>query len=399
MHRSEDRILTTHTGSLPRPAALVDRYLRHERGEPIDRAETERLGRAAVRSVLRRQIAAGIDIGNDGEQRRDSFNLHMKQRLSGLGGTWQRPPRADVERYPAFKEMRARLAAVTQSASNQSLLPTAVGEIRNIDPDATRRECADLLEALDEAGGRFVECFMTAPSPGILATTIRNEYYDDDHRYIEALGAAMKVEYEAIAAHGLVVQLDCPDLGLERHVYFSGQPLATFLRFVEKVVDTINASLANVPRQQVRMHVCWGNSESPHDCDVPLEDILPIIERANVGALVLPFANPRHAHEFSRLRASPLADDQIIVAGVIDTLTNVIEHPEVIADRIERVAEAVGDPRRVIGGTDCGFDTAAGAGRVAEDVVWAKLAALAEGARLASRRLFGRSRSVGRKLT
>ena len=388
MQFSESRILTTHTGSLPRPAELVRRYVGHEHGEDIDSAETDRRGRMAVRSVLRKQIEAGIDIGNDGEQRRDSFNLHIRQRLSGLGGAWERPPRADVDRYPIFKQMRARLAAATQSASNQSGLPTAIGEVRNIDPNATDRECAEFLDTIEQEGRGLLEYFMTAPSPGILATSIRNDYYDSDERYIDALGAALKIEYEAIAGHGFILQLDCPDLALERHVFFREQPLATFLGFVEKVVDTINRSLANVPRDRVRLHVCWGNSETPHDCDVPLEDILPLLLRANVGALVLPFANPRHAHEFRCLSKTPLADNQIIVAGVIDSLTNIVEHPEVVADRLERVAAAIGDPRRVIAGTDCGFDTAAGAGRVAEDVVWAKLASLSEGARIASRKLF-----------
>ena len=390
MHRSEGRILTTHTGSLPRPAELVDRYVRHERGEDIDRTETDRLGRVAVQRILRKQIEAEIDIGNDGEQRRDSFHLHIRRRLGGLGGTWERPPRADVERYPIFKQMRARLATVENRPRNQSRLPTAIGEVRNIDPRAADLECGELLDAIREESRGLLEYFMTAPSPGILATSIRNDYYDSDERYIDALGAALKFEYEAIAGRGFLLQLDCPDLALERHVFFREQPLATFLRFVEKVVDTINHCLVNVPRDRVRLHVCWGNSETPHDCDVPLKDILPILLRANVGALVLPFANPRHGHEFRCLRRTPLAPDQIIVAGVIDPLTNIVEHPEVVADRLERVADAIGDPRRLIAGTDCGFDTAAGAGRVAEDVVWAKLASLSEGARIASGRLFDR---------
>ena len=318
----------------------------------------------------------------------NSFNLYLCQRLTGLGGSWERPPRADVERYPVFKEMRARLTAATVAAANQSQLPKAIGQVRHVDPHATERECADFLVAMREVGGDFVESFMTAPSPGILATTIRNEYYDTEDRYLAALGAALKVEYEAIARHGFVLQLDCPDLGLERHVLFSDKPLSDFLRFAEKVVDVINGSLENVPREQIRLHTCWGNSKSPHDCDVPLEDILPILLKANVGALVLPFANPRHAHEFQCFRTRPLMPDQLLVAGVIDTLTNVVEHPLVVADRLVRVAETIGDPQRVLAGTDCGFDTAAGAGRVAEDVVWAKLAALSEGARIASRRLF-----------
>ncbi|MGH6903696.1 MAG: epoxyalkane--coenzyme M transferase [Geminicoccaceae bacterium] len=388
MRRSEERILATHTGSLPRPRALTERYLCRDRGEAVDGAELREMGRAAVRWVVRKQIEAGIDVGNDGEQRRDSFHLHVRERISGLGGDWERPSPADVERYPVFKEMRSRIFAAMVPIHGQNRFPKAVGEIRYLDPTPVHDECADFVAALEETGVGFVEPFMTAPSPGILATTVKNEHYDTEDAYLAALGAALRQEYEAIAGHGLLLQLDCPDLALERHVLFRDQPLAVFLGFVEKVVDTINRALVNVPRDRVRMHVCWGNSESPHDCDVPLEAILPILLRAEVGALMLPFANPRHAHEFRRFRELPLADDQLLVAGVVDTLTNVVEHPEVVADRIERVAEVIGDPPRVLAGTDCGFDTTAGLGRVAEDVVWAKLGALAAGARLASARLF-----------
>ncbi|MBI3709180.1 MAG: cobalamin-independent methionine synthase II family protein [Proteobacteria bacterium] len=390
MRRSENRILTTHTGSLPRPPELTERYVRRDRGEKVDAAEIAAMGRAAVRWAVRKQIEVGIDVGNDGEQKRDAFFLHLRQRLSGLGGTWERPPRSDVERYPVFKQMRARMMGAMTVVGVQSHLPKAIGEIRHTDPNSVHDECVDFLEAIAQSGGNFVEPFITAPSPGILATAIRNEYYDSDDAYIVALGKALQVEYEAIASHGLVLQLDCPDLGLERHLFFGDKPLSVFLDFVEKVVDAINNAIRNVPREQVRMHVCWGNSESPHDSDVPLDDTLPILRKANVGAFVLPFANSRHAHEFRCFKKFPLASDQILVAGVIDTLTNVVEHPEVVADRLERVAEVVGDPRRVMAGTDCGFDTAAGLGRVAEDVVWAKLASLVEGARLASGRLFAK---------
>ena len=209
-----------------------------------------------------------------------------------------------------------------------------------------------------------------------------------EEAYLAALADALRVEYEAIVGHGFLLQLDCPDLALERHITYQDRPLGEFLGFVERVVAAINRALVNVPRERVRMHVCWGNYEGPHDQDVPLADILPIIRQAHVGGFVFPFANPRHAHEYRCFAGDVLDDDQILVAGVIDTLTNFVEHPEVVAERIERVAAAVGDPRRVLAGTDCGFDTSAGMGRVAEDVVWAKLRALADGARLASERLF-----------
>jgi 5-methyltetrahydropteroyltriglutamate--homocysteine methyltransferase len=388
--RSDDRILTTHTGSLPRPAELTRLYARRARGEAIDGAELDRAGRAALRWVVPKQIEAGIDIGNNGEQQRESFFLHVQHRMSGFGGSWKRSPPADVEHYPVFKRMRESQLAGKEAVSSFAT-PKAVGEVRYIDEAPVHRECADFRAVLGEIKNGFAEPFLTAPSPGIVAAAIRNEHYADDAAYLKALGAALQVEYEAISGHGFLLQLDCPDLALERHVSYQDRPLGDFLGFVEQVIETINEALVNIPRERVRMHACWGNYEAPHDCDVPLPEILPILKQAKVGALVLPFANPRHAHEV-RFLEKQLADDQLVVAGVIDTLTNFVEHPEVVAERIERVARAVGGPSRVIAGTDCGFDTSAGMGRVAEDVVWAKLTALRDGARIASERLFGRSR-------
>ena len=266
-------------------------------------------------------------------------------------------------------------------------LPKAIGKVRYLDDRAINDECSHFGCVLKESSP-FIESFMSAPSPGILAAAVRNEHYDTLANYLAALGQALKVEYEAIVGSGLLLQIDAPDLALERHITYKDKPVAEFVAFVEQVVATINDALRNVPRDRVRLHVCWGNSESPHDCDVPLEDILPALQQASVGGFFLPFANPRHAHEFRCFTKHPLKDDQILVAGVIDPLTNFVEHPDVVADRIERVAAVIGDPSRVLAGTDCGFDTSAGWGRVAEDVVWAKLKSLRDGARLASGRLF-----------
>jgi 5-methyltetrahydropteroyltriglutamate--homocysteine methyltransferase len=234
----------------------------------------------------------------------------------------------------------------------------------------------------------FVEAFMNAPSPGMLAATIKNRHYDSEARYLAALGEALRVEYEAIARAGYVLQIDAPDLALERHISFKDKPVSVFVEFVESVVATVNAALKNIPADRVRLHVCWGNSESPHDVDVPLIDILPALRHAKVGALYIPFAGPRHAHEFRCFEKLPLKSDQVLIAGVIDPLTNVIEHPEVVADRIERVAAAVGDPKAVLAANDCGFATMAGWGRVTSDVAWAKLRSLRDGAKIASARLF-----------
>jgi 5-methyltetrahydropteroyltriglutamate--homocysteine methyltransferase len=388
MQTSTERILTTHTGSLPRPPELTRLYLRRARGESVDAAELAQAGQRALRTAVARQIDCGIDVGNNGEQQREAFFLYLRHRLSGLGGSWRRPPRGDVERYPQYKARLERELATKEAVSNFTP-PRAVGDIRYLDPSVIESECRDFRTALAEAKGGFVEPFLTAPSPGIVAAAMLNEHYADEESYLSALAAALKVEYDAILRHGFLLQLDCPDLALERHMTYRDRPLGEFLGFVERVIAAINRALADAPRERVRMHVCWGNYEGPHDCDVPLAEIWPLLRQAKVGAFVLPFANPRHAHETSAIAALPLAEDQLLVAGVIDTLTNFIEHPEVVADRIERAARAVGDPHRVIAGTDCGFDTSAGMGRVSEDIVWAKLVALRDGARLASKRLIG----------
>lgn len=387
MQRSQTRILTTHTGSLPRPPELVDLYVRKSRGEAVD-AELAAAGHAAMLDCVRRQRDAGIDIGNNGEQQREAFFLYVRTRMSGFGGTWTRPTRGDVDKYPAYKAALAREAAGAVMISHRDSVPTATGEVRYLDRAAVEQECNDFQAALATLGNPFVEPFLTAPSPGIVAAALRNDYYPNETAYLDALGAALQVEYEAIVAHGFLLQLDCPDLAMERHFSYQDRPLGDFLGFVERVVTTINTALSNIPRDRVRLHVCWGNYEGPHDCDVELQEIMPILRRLKVGGFVLPFANPRHAHEYNVLKEFPLDQDQVIVAGVIDSVTNFVEHPQTVAERIERVVQVVGDPTRVQAGTDCGFDTSAGSRRVAADVVWAKLAAMAEGARIASSRIF-----------
>lgn len=387
MKKSDGRILTTHAGSLPRPTALVEIFARRVRGEPIDEGELEAQIEEATRWVVPKQIAAGIDIPNNGEQPRESFFLYVQRRMSGFAGRGTRSPPGDIARYPGYQALRQRFLQGREMVSSFEV-PKVVDEVRYLDPAFVERECDDFRRILASSSPNVAEAFVTAPSPGIIAAAVPNEHYDSQTAYIDALAAALRVEYEAIVAHGFVLQIDCPDLALERHVTYAQRPLAEFLGFVEIVVAAINHSLQNVPRESVRLHVCWGNYEGPHDLDVPLAEILPSILEADVGSIVLPFANPRHAHEYGLFANDRLAPDQILVAGVIDTTTNYVEHPEVVAERIERVAGAIGDPSRVVAGTDCGFETSAGMGRVAEDVVWAKLAALSAGARLASERLF-----------
>jgi len=385
VQRSESRFLTTHAGSLPRSAELVELQVQLSRGEPVEEERLEAAIEASTRVVVDAQLEAGIDIGNNGEQARESFFTYVQHRLSGFGGTSTRPAFQDMVRYPSW--LRLKIPQY-RGGVNLASAPQAQGKVAYVDRRPLERELAQFDAVLADSGRRFVESFLTAPSPGIIATAMQDTYYGDLDAYIDDLGAALKTEYDAIHAAGHVLQLDCPDLAMERHTYFGERSEAEFVAFVDKVLSTISTALADVPKEAVRMHVCWGNYNGPHDCDVPLATILPSLVRARVGALMLSMANPRHAHEFKLLTPNVLPDDMLVIAGVIDTTTNYVEHPEVVADRLERLTEVLGDPRRIIAGTDCGFDTAAGFRDVAEEVVWAKLRALAEGARIASQRVF-----------
>ena len=382
-----DRILTTHAGSLPRPPRLVELYAARVAGEPVDEAELVREGKAATRWVVERQREAGIDIPSDGEQLREAFFLYVQRRMTGFSGVWQRPARTELDDYPEFAA-RMRKGLEGQVAVSNFEPPKATGPVAYADPDANKAELDTFAAALKNAGGDFEDAFMTAPSPGIVATAMKNEHYDSEDAYLDALAEALRIEYEAAHQHGYLLQIDAPDLAMERHFSYASHSLDTFVDFVERVIARINAALRNVPRERVRLHVCWGNYESPHDKDVALEAVLPTILQANVGAFLLPFANPRHQHEIKLFRDAPLGADQTLIVGVIDTQTAFVEHPETIADRLERAAEMVGDPARIQAGTDCGFDTSAGMGRLTPDVVWAKLKAMQDGARLASERLF-----------
>ena len=383
---STKRILTTHAGSLPRPARLVDLYARRAGGEAVDEALLASEGMAATRHVVEMQRAAGVDIPSDGEQLREAFFLYVQRRMSGFGGRWQRPAGRELADYPEFAEARRQFLAGRRAVSNFEP-PMAVGPVTYSGTAANAAEISAFKEALAPHGGAFADAFMTAPSPGIVAMAMKNAHYASFPDYLAALADALRVEYKAAADAGLILQIDAPDLALERHVSYADRPVSEFVAFVENVIGEINRALAGIPRERVRLHVCWGNYESPHDRDVPLRDIARAVLQANVGAFMLPFANPRHAHEIEVFRDVPLAADQTLIVGVIDTTSNYLEHPEVVADRLERAARVIGDPRRIQAGTDCGFDTSAGMGRVTPDVVWAKLRALREGADLAAKRL------------
>jgi len=387
MQHSEKRILTTHAGSLPRPRELAEMFGRLSRHEPVDAIALEGAVLEATRRVVHMQAECGIDVGNNGEQSRESFFTYVQHRMSGFGGQSQRLLASDVTNYPTYVElfrlMRQRMIV------NLFHAPKAIGEVRYVNRAPLDTECNDFSNVLAEAKPGFVEPFMTAPSPGIIAAAMFNEHYKSLEDYLTALADALRVEYETITSRGFVLQIDAPDLAMERHFSYAQRPLKDFLDFVDLVVAATNRALANVPPDRARLHVCWGNYEGPHNRDVALDDILPRLYAARVGALLLSMANPRHEHEYRCFERHPLPAGMSLIAGVIDSTTNYVEHPEVVADRIERVARVIGDPHRIMAGTDCGFETTSGMGHVAEELVWEKLRALRDGATLASKRLFG----------
>ncbi len=380
MRTSDGRILTTHAGSLPRPRELAALHGRRSRGEVVDDDELRRAVEVATAATIAAQVEAGIDIGNDGEQGRESFFTYVQHRMTGFGGTSDRPSMRDLAEHPDLRELTA--ARRERMQVNLLAAPAAVGDISYRDTTEIDAELARL------AGAPFAETFMTAASPGIVVAAMDDRHYGTRDEYLAAVAAALRTEYRAIVDHGLLLQIDAPDLALERHVRFADRPLGDFLDWVEAVVGAINSALAGIDPGRVRLHVCWGNYEGPHTHDVPFDDIQPLLYEARVGALVVSMANARHAHEHRCFTRRPLPDGMALISGVIDTTSNYVEHPEVVAERLVRVADAVGDPERVIAGTDCGFDTSAGVGDIAPSVVWAKLRALRDGADLASARLF-----------
>jgi 5-methyltetrahydropteroyltriglutamate--homocysteine methyltransferase len=386
MKQSDDRILVTHVGSIPRSAALRELLVRQDAGQPVDARELDRQVAAAVRQVVEQQLAVGVDVGNDGEQPRAGFSTYVARRMRGFGGESRRPLARDLEEHPDYADMLARRR---RGAARIGNAPQAVAEIEYADLSEAERECDVFARTLAALPRRFTETFMTAVSPGTAATILLDAHYGSHERYVRALARELRKEYALVHARGLVLQLDCPDLAMERARFFGDQPLDRFLAAVELHVSAINEAIADIPPDRVRLHLCWGNYDGPHTHDVPAEAILPLVYRARVGALSIPFANPRHQHEVKVLKRLPPPSSMLLIAGVCDTTTNYVEHPEVVADRITAVVEAVGTRERVLASTDCGFGTFAGSEMVAPSVVWAKLRALAEGAALATRRLWG----------
>ena len=385
MKRSDQRILTTHVGSLPRTTALRDLLVRQDRGEKIDAATLAREAETAVRHVVAKQLEVGVDVGNDGEQPRVGFSTYPAKRMRGFGGESKRRMSRDIAEHPDYM---ARLARMRTGAARINDAPQAMAEVAYTDLSEATAEC-DLFQRGVAGTKGFAEPFMTAASPGVIATIMLDAFYGSHERYIRALAREMRKEYELIVARGFVLQLDCPDLAMERTRFFQDESLDGFLSAVALHIDAINEATAAIPRDRVRLHLCWGNYDGPHTHDVPLEPLLPIIYRAKVGALSLPLASPRHQHELKAFRQHPLPNDMLFLPGVIDSTTNVVEHPEVVADRIAAAVAAIGDRTRVLASVDCGFGTFAGSQLVEESVVWAKLRTLREGADIATKRLWG----------
>ena len=377
-----DRILTTHVGSLPRSAAVTDLIFAAERGDAVDPVEFGDVVGAAVIEVVARQRAVGIDLVSDGEMSKISYATYIKDRITGFEGDSPRTPPADLEDFPEFLGRQAK-GGGTPSYRR----PKCVGAVAPKTLVPLEEDLRHMAAALAPYPG--TQGFMNAASPGVIALFQPNEFYPTQDAYLEALGEAMRPEYEAIVGAGLILQLDSPDLGLGRHMMYKGRSDAEYLTLIGMHVEVLNHALRNVPADRVRMHVCWGNYEGPHTHDVEMGVILPTLMNAKPAGLLFETSNPRHQHDWNYFAEmiALIPDEKILIPGVIDSTTNFVEHPRVVAERIERFAGIVGRGR-VIGGTDCGFSTFAGFGAVDPDIVYAKLGALVEGADLASRKLY-----------
>ncbi len=379
MQSSTDRILTTHVGSLPRSEPVTNVVFSQEKGEEVANADV--IIRDAVSEVVRKQVKASVDIVSDGEMSKISYATYIKDRISGFDGDSDREPPSDLEAFPGFLARQANSGGTPTYRR-----PCCVSDIKVKDMGPARVDIDNLLTAIAAHGP--TQGFMNAASPGVIALFQPNKHYPTHEAYLAALADAMAHEYRAIVEAGIVLQLDSPDLGLGRHMMFKGKSDSEYQSLASLHVEALNHALAGIPKDMVRLHVCWGNYEGPHHHDAPMELVLPIALKANVGALLFESSNPRHAHEWQTFADARLPDDLILVPGVIDSTTNFVEHPMLVAERIERFANIVGR-ERVIAGSDCGFSTFAGFGAVDQDIVYAKLASMAEGAAIATDKLWG----------
>ena len=377
-----DRILTTHVGSLPRPADVADMLFAQERGEAIDEGLFGEAIAAAVADVVRRQVLAGVDLVSDGEMSKISYATYIKDRITGFEGDSPRTPPADLEQFPSFLSRQAKGGGTPEYRRPRCVGPVAPKTLAPLEADI-----ANLAAALAET--KPEGAFMNAASPGVIALFQPNDYYTTQDEYLEALAEAMRPEYEAIVAAGLTLQLDSPDLGLGRHMMYKDRSEADYLLLAERHIEVLNHALRNIPPDRVRMHVCWGNYEGPHHCDIEMRVVLPVLIKAKPAGLLFETANPRHQHDIDDLaeQRGIIPDDKTLIPGLLDSTTNFIEHPRGVARRIMAFADLFGR-ERIIAGTDCGFSTFAGFGVVDHDIVWAKLAARSDGAAIASEKLW-----------
>jgi 5-methyltetrahydropteroyltriglutamate--homocysteine methyltransferase len=382
MKRSTERFLTTHTGSLPRPDDLIRMMYAKEEGVPVDSDALARRVASAVEEVVRKQADAGVDIVDDGEMSKPSYATYIKDRLNGFGGSGNTFVYQDLVEFPNLAKR-----VFGDPGRSRRKTPACNAAISVRDAGAAKADAANLRTAVAKVNAQ--EAFLTAASPGVVSLFFRDEYYGSEEAYLAAIADAMRYEYETIANAGVVLQIDCPDLGMGRHIQFAHLSLAEFRKKAELHVEALNQALANIPPDRLRLHMCWGNYEGPHHCDVPLADVIDIVLKARPMAIVLEAANPRHAHEWRVFETVKLPDGKILIPGVIESKSNFIEHPELIAQRISRYANLVGR-ENVIAGSDCGYGTWVGQAAVDPDVVWAKMAAMAEGARIASREFWKR---------
>jgi 5-methyltetrahydropteroyltriglutamate--homocysteine methyltransferase len=381
MKTSQDRILTTHGGSLPRPPELKELLVRKDQSQSYDKAALDRLTRQAVLDIVRRQAQTGIDIVNDGEMSKPGYSTYVADRLSGFSGHEPAKPRLDTRDHPNFLAAYERM-----TGANVARRAVCVGPVAVRDRAPLEHDLANLKDALAQV--QVAEGFMTAASPGLVPVFQTNRHYPSHEAYVEAIAAAMQDEYEAVVNAGFVLQLDCPDLAMARHTSFQELGETEFLKRAALHVDVLNNALRNIPADRARIHICWGNYEGPHDHDIAFAKVAPILVKAKPIALVVEAANPRHAHEWTVWQDVKLPDDKILIPGVLDTSTNYVEHPELVAQRICQFADIVGR-ERVIAGTDCGFGTFAGYGKIDPDIAFKKLGAMVEGAAIASKRLWG----------
>jgi len=387
MRLSTERILTTHVGSLPRPQDVVDLLFKQDKGEAYDSAQFEETMRRGVGDAVKNQAQAGIDIINDGEMAKIGYATYMRHRLTGFElGEVPRATPQDLDDYPEYRD---KIAAAGDTPKYKRPICKGPIKVQNLAP--LEEDIARLKNALAQA--KVAEGFMTAASPGTIAVFQPNEYYPSHEAYLQALAEAMREEYEAIVKSGLVLQIDCPDLAMGRHIRFRNADDDEFVRNAALQVEAMNHALANVPADRVRFHVCWGNYEGPHTRDIPLAKIVSVILRAKPQAILLEAANPRHEHEWELWKTQKLPSDKVLVPGVISSTNNYIEHPEVVSQRILRYADIVGRDR-VMAGTDCGYGTFAGFGKVHPPICWAKMRTLAEGAALATKKLWGKAGSA-----